>query len=124
MPNYLNPIFAALADPTRRHVVEQLAHGPASVSALAKPFDMSLPAFVQHLTVLEKSGLVGSRKEGRVRTCYLQKDAMDDLDSWVRDTMQYWDNRLDALTEYAESKHAADKNAATNVTAQQENPDE
>lgn len=105
MPNYLEPTFTALADPTRRKVVERLSKGPASVSELAEPFDMSLPAFVQHLSVLEASGLIGSRKKGRVRTCYLQKAAFDVLDEWVDEMKAYWETRIDALTDYAETLH-------------------
>ncbi len=102
-------IFSALADPTRRKVVEQLRQGPASVSELAEPFDMSLPSFVQHLGVLEASGLVGSRKEGRVRTCYLEKAGFDELDAWVDEMKVYWEVRLDAMSEYAESLHRRNK---------------
>jgi len=105
MPKYLDPTFAALADPTRRKVVERLSQGPTSVSELAEPFEMSLPSFVQHLGVLEASGLISSRKEGRVRTCYLEKAAFDALDEWVDEMKVYWEARVDALTEYAEALH-------------------
>lgn len=109
MPKYLDPVFTALADPTRRKVVERLSQGPASVSELAEPFEMSLPSFVQHLGVLEASGLIGSRKEGRVRTCYLEKAAFDLLDDWVDEMKAYWEARLDALAEYAETLHQQNK---------------
>ncbi|MEM7077199.1 MAG: metalloregulator ArsR/SmtB family transcription factor [Pseudomonadota bacterium] len=105
MPKYLDPVFAALSDPTRRQVVERLSQGPASVSELAKPFAMSLPAFVQHLGVLEDSGLIGSRKQGRVRTCYLERAALDRLDGWVAQVQGYWETRLGALTDYAQARH-------------------
>ncbi len=109
MPKYsmaLDPVFAALADSTRRSVVERLSEGPASVSTLAAPFDMSLPAFVQHLRVLEDCGLVGSDKQGRVRTCYLRKDALDSAEQWLVGTREYWESRIDALTEYVETEYA------------------
>ncbi|MEM6999284.1 MAG: metalloregulator ArsR/SmtB family transcription factor [Pseudomonadota bacterium] len=105
MPKYLDPMFAALADTTRRNVVERLSHGPATVSALAANYAMSLPAFVQHLGVLEKAGLVVSQKQGRVRTCYLQTTAMQDLEGWMIETRQFWENRIDALADYAEAQH-------------------
>ena len=105
----MQSVFSALADPTRREVVERLSKGPASVSELAAPYDMSLPSFVQHLSVLEKSGLIGSRKQGRVRTCYLQKQAFDELDNWVADTRQYWESTVDALADYAESMHRSNQ---------------
>ncbi len=109
MPKYLNPTFSALADPTRRAVIEALSQGPASVSTLAAPFEMSLPAFVQHLAVLEDSGLIQTRKEGRVRTCYLKSEALEALNTWVADALKYWEDRLDALANYAESLHQATK---------------
>lgn len=105
MPKYLDSMFAALADTTRRNVVERLSHGPATVSALAANYSMSLPAFVQHLGVLEKAGLVVSQKQGRVRTCYLQTTAMQDLEGWMIETRQFWENRIDALADYAETQH-------------------
>ncbi len=84
MLNYqlsLDSMFQALADPTRRGMVERLSRGPASVSELARPYDMSLPAIVQHLQVLEASGLVRSEKVGRVRTCRIEPMAMKQLSS-------------------------------------------
>ncbi len=105
MPKYSESTFSALADPTRRKVVERLSQGPASVSELAAPFEMSLPAFVQHLSVLEASGLIGSRKVGRVRTCYLEKAAFDELGDWVDEMKAYWETRIDALAQYAEALH-------------------
>ena len=83
-PN-LDLLFQALADPTRRAMIDRLSRGPASVSELAKPFDMSLPAVVQHLATLENSGLVTSQKTGRVRTCQLQPDALGLAEHWLHD---------------------------------------
>ena len=112
MPKYLQPMFNALADTTRREVGEALSTGPATVSELAEPFDMSLPAFVQHLGVLEKSGLIRTEKRGRVRTCYLEQEALQTLEDWVVTTREYWESRLDALTAYAEQLHDSDRAGA------------
>src|SRR5690625_182552 len=79
----LEALFQALANPTRRVVVERLAHGPATVSELARYFDMALPSFTQHLQVLERSGLVRSRKEGRVRTYWLEPKPLQAAEEWL-----------------------------------------
>ena len=93
----LDAMFQALADPTRRKIVERLSRGPASVSEVAKPFDMSLPAVVQHLQVLEHSGLITTKKEGRVRTCTLDTGAMSRAEQWINERRQGWEKRLDKL---------------------------
>jgi DNA-binding transcriptional ArsR family regulator len=93
----LDLMFQALADPTRRVMVERLSRGPASVSELAKPFDMSLPAVVQHLQVLEASGLVKSQKVGRVRTCTIEPMALDLAQRWINERRVTWQKRLDRL---------------------------
>ena len=90
-------MFQALADPTRRGMVERLSRGPASVSDLARPFAMSLPAVVQHLQVLEASGLVTSQKVGRVRTCSLDTGALSLAEQWINDRRKGWEHRLDRL---------------------------
>lgn len=97
-PN-LDLMFQALADPTRRAMVERLSRGPASVSELAKPFDMSLPAVVQHLQALEHSGLIVSKKVGRVRTCQIQPEALSQAEQWINDRRTTWVRRLDRLGE-------------------------
>lgn len=96
----IDVLFHALGDPTRRAVVERLSHGAASVRELAKPFPMALPSFMKHLTVLEKSNIITSKKVGRVRTCYLQPSALDRVDGWLRDRRTIWESRLDALEHY------------------------
>jgi DNA-binding transcriptional ArsR family regulator len=96
----LDHVFQALADPTRRWMVERLSRGPASVSELAKPLTMSLPAVVQHLQVLETSGLVRSEKVGRVRTCRVQADALLSAQHWINERRQAWERRLDRLGEF------------------------
>ncbi len=90
-------MFQALADPTRRGMVERLTRGPASVSELAAPFTMSLPAVVQHLQVLEHSGLVTTKKLGRVRTCTLDTGALSMAEKWINDRRIGWEQRMDRL---------------------------
>jgi DNA-binding transcriptional ArsR family regulator len=93
-------VFQALADPTRRVMVERLSRGPASVSELARPLPISLPAVVQHLQVLEASGLVRSDKVGRVRTCRLEPAALRTVEQWIAERRTGWERRLDRLGDY------------------------
>jgi DNA-binding transcriptional ArsR family regulator len=93
----LDRVFQALADPTRRAMVERLIRGPASVSELARPLPMSLPAVVQHLQVLESCGLVRSEKVGRVRTCRIEPAVLRGAESWMSAQRTTWENRLDRL---------------------------
>lgn len=102
MLNYqasLDLMFQALADPSRRIMIERLSQGPASVSELAKPLAMSLPAVVQHLQVLETSGLVRSQKVGRVRTCEIDPAALNAAEYWISARRRTWEGRLDRLLE-------------------------
>ena len=98
-PN-LDLMFQALGDPSRRAMVQRLSQGPASVSELAKPLKMSLPGVVQHLQVLEASGLVTSEKVGRVRTCRLETKAMQLVEKWIVERRTSWERRLDRLGEF------------------------
>lgn len=103
MVNYshdLNRLFAALADPARRAMLERLAHGPAPVSELAKPLPMSLPAVMQHLGVLEDAGLVRSEKIGRVRMCTIEPGALSLAEEWINQRRIQWVERLDRLGTY------------------------
>ena len=100
MPKYLDRVFHALADSTRRAMVERLSRGPASVSQLAEPFAMSLPAVVQHLGVLEDAGIVTSQKVGRVRTVQLAPDALVPAGTWIGRQRLPAERRLDRLGEY------------------------
>src|ERR1700691_2428475 len=103
MLNQLSPLdlpFQALADPTRRAMVERLTRGPASVSDLARPLPMSLPAVMQHLAVLEGSGLVVSEKIGRVRTCRIEPKALAVAQEWIGARRAEWEKRLDRLGNY------------------------
>lgn len=98
----LDLTFAALADPTRRAMVERLSRGPASVSELARPLKMSLPGVVQHLKVLEDSGLVETEKTGRVRTCRMAPDRLDIALDWIGRQRTMWEQRLDRLERFLE----------------------
>jgi DNA-binding transcriptional ArsR family regulator len=93
----LDLVFQALSDPTRRAIVERLGRGPVSVSHLAQPFAMSLPAVLQHVAVLEASGLVRSEKVGRVRTCQIDSRALSVAGRWIQDRRTTWERRLDRL---------------------------
>ncbi|HZY48321.1 MAG TPA: metalloregulator ArsR/SmtB family transcription factor [Devosia sp.] len=93
----LDRMFEALADPTRRLMVERLSRGPASVSELAAPLPMSLPAVVQHLHVLEDSGLIRTQKVGRTRTCMIDTSALSQVEQWINDRRTGWEKRLDRL---------------------------
>lgn len=96
----LDLMFQALADPTRRAMVERLGQGPASVSELAKPLAMSMPAVMQHLQMLEASGLVRSEKTGRVRTCRIEPEALSLAEQWINARRIGWQRRLDRLGDY------------------------
>jgi DNA-binding transcriptional ArsR family regulator len=96
----LDLTFQALADPTRRAMVERLSRRPTSVSELARPFEMSLPAVMQHLAVLEGSGLVVSEKIGRVRTCRIEPRALSVAEQWINERRAEWEQRLDRLGDY------------------------
>lgn len=103
MPNQppsLDLMFQALADPSRRTIVERLCAGPASVSELAQPLAMSLPSVMQHLQLLEGSGLIRSEKVGRVRTCRLEAEALSAAETWINQRRMLMNRRLDALGEY------------------------
>jgi DNA-binding transcriptional ArsR family regulator len=99
----LDLAFQALADPTRRAMVERLSLGPASVSDLARPLAMSLPAVMQHLAMLEGSGLVRTQKIGRVRTCQINPQALSQAEQWINRRRTEWERRLDRLGQYLET---------------------
>jgi DNA-binding transcriptional ArsR family regulator len=103
MPNQstdLPRLFQALSDPTRLAVVARLSGGPASMSALAEPFDMALPSFSQHLRLLEDCGLVRSHKAGRVRTFELAPEGLKTAEHWLNHQRRHWERRLDQLDDY------------------------
>mgnify|MGYP002624536020 CR=1 FL=1 len=112
MPNYqtgLDSVFQALADPTRRAVLQRLSQGPASVSELAGPFRMAMPSFLQHLRVLEDGGLIRTRKTGRVRICHMESKAMGKAEEWLIEQRAALESRLDRLDDYVNTLKAKEK---------------
>jgi len=103
MTNHLDRFFAALADPTRRAVIERLVRGPRSVSDLHDPERMALPSFLKHLRKLEEAGLVRSEKTGRVRMVHIEAAPMQQAENWLRDRRRDWEGRLDRLQALAEA---------------------
>lgn len=108
-PASLDLIFHALADPSRRVLVERLSRGPASVSELAEPLEMSLPAVLQHLQLLESSGLVESEKAGRVRTCRINQKALKTAEQWIAKRRAGWERRFDRLGDFLAQNDPATK---------------
>jgi DNA-binding transcriptional ArsR family regulator len=104
----VDDVFCALSNSTRRKVLEQLSVGPATVSELAAPFDMKLPSFVQHLSVLEQSRLVKSKKRGRVRTYEIAPERFKIAEDWLTERRQLWEARLDRFDKYV--KHLNERN--------------
>lgn len=96
----LDLAFQALADPSRRAMVDRLVQGPATVSELAKPLAMSLPGVMQHLAVLEASGLVISEKVGRTRTCRIEPAVLTQAEQWIAERRALWERRLDRLGQF------------------------
>jgi DNA-binding transcriptional ArsR family regulator len=103
----LDLVFHALSDPSRREMVVRLSRGPVSVSELARPFDMTLPAVMQHLQVLEASGLVRSEKTGRVRTCRIEPTVLSRAEAWFAGRRASWERRFDQLGELLAEEEAA-----------------
>ncbi len=99
----LDRVFRALADPARRAMLERLGRGPARVTELARPLPMSLPAAMQHLSVLEEAGLVRTEKVGRVRTCTIEAPALSRAEQWINARRLEWERRLDRLGHYLAS---------------------
>ena len=107
MPNHqgsLDQVFQALADPTRRAIVQRLITGPASVSELARPLAMSLPAVMQHLQALQACGLVRTAKAGRVRTCTIDPGGLRLAETWLQTQRTAWEHRLDRLQDYLDDQ--------------------
>jgi DNA-binding transcriptional ArsR family regulator len=107
----VDEVFKALGDPSRRDMVERLGRGPATVSQLAEPLDMTLSGVVQHLAILESCGLVRSEKVGRVRTCRLQPVGLELAEDWFAGQRAVWERRLDRLGEVLAADLAAERNA-------------
>ena len=106
----LDLAFQALADPARRAMLERLSAGPASVSELARPLTMSMPAVLQHLAVLEQAGLATSLKTGRVRTCEIGTARLDEVQSWLNARRAEWEARFDRLEAYLNELQDGEKN--------------
>ena len=103
MVNHSDPlteVFQSLADPTRRAVIARLGRGPASIGELAKPFGMALPSFMKHIRTLERSGLIRTRKVGRVRTCTIEKQAFTAVEGWLAEQRTVWEGRADRLEQF------------------------
>lgn len=101
----LDTTFAALADPTRRAIVQRLTNGPATVTELARPFKVSLPAISKHLRILEQSGLLNRRKEGRIHHCQLNPLPLREVQAWLRWHQQFWDRQFDSLERYLHASY-------------------
>ena len=100
MPDHLTATFGALADPTRRAILSRLASGEASVTELAAPFDMSMPAISKHLKVLERAGLIARSREAQWRPCRLQAAPLQDVAGWVEHYRKFWEQSFDRLDDY------------------------
>ena len=105
----LNRTFAALADPTRRRILEHLAHGDHCVTDLARPYAMSLPAVSKHLRVLENAGLVRRRRRGRVHRLKLEAAPMKQASQWIEEYRRFWEQSFDRLDEYLKKLQAKEK---------------
>lgn len=106
----LTATFSALADPTRRAILARLARGEASVNELAAPFEMSLPAISKHLKVLEKAGLISRGREAQWRPCRLEPGPLKDLQGWLDNYRQFWDQSFDRLDLYLRKLQEGDDN--------------
>lgn len=98
----LDRTFSALSDPTRREILERLARGPATISELAQPFDISLPGLLKHVRILERADLVTTEKQGRTRQCRLGSGQLDEAAQWIQTYRRRWEGRLDRLGSYLE----------------------
>jgi DNA-binding transcriptional ArsR family regulator len=103
----LDRTFAALADPTRRHILERLGYGPATIGELAQPFDISLPGLLKHVRILQEADLVITEKQGRTRQCRLGSEHLDDAARWIQTYQRRWEGRLDRLGAYLERQQGA-----------------
>jgi DNA-binding transcriptional ArsR family regulator len=108
-PETLSAIFAALADPTRRAILSRVSKRQSSVSELAEPFEMSLPAISKHLKVLERAGLIERSREAQWRPCKLRADPLQRAADYFNEYRHHWESQLDALDEYLETKHRKNK---------------
>jgi DNA-binding transcriptional ArsR family regulator len=108
----LNTIFLALADPTRRAVIGRLGRGPASVTELARPFDLGLPSFLKHIRCLEDTGMIRTTKTGRTRTCTIESSGLAQAEQWLTEQRAIWEGRTDRLEAFVieeQAREAADR---------------
>src|SRR4051812_42847304 len=105
----LNAIFAALADPTRRAILDRLTRGDSSVSELAEPFEMTLPAITKHLKVLERAGLISRGRDAQFRPCHLEAKPLREANAWVAQYQKFWEESFDRLEEYLLQIQSDDK---------------
>jgi DNA-binding transcriptional ArsR family regulator len=110
--DHLSDKFAALADPTRRAILARLALGETSVTELAEPFTMSMPAVSKHLKVLERAGLIARGREAQWRPCRIELRALKDVDDWLEEYRRLWEQRLDRLEDYLHELQAQEKSEA------------
>ena len=105
----LDRTFAALSDPTRREILQRLASGPATISQLAHPFDISLPGLLKHVRILEDAHLVVTEKQGRTRHCWLGTEQLDDAEQWIAAYRRRWEGRLDRLGTYLDNQQGGQR---------------
>ena len=110
MTDQLSRTFASLADPTRRGILARLAGGEASVTELARPFDMTMPAITKHLKVLEKAGLIKRGRDAQWRPCQLNAEPLKNASDWIDDYRQFWEQRFDRLDDYLKELLQATEN--------------
>lgn len=113
MDNYsdrLDHLFSALSDPTRRAIVSRLAKGPATVSELSEPFPIALPNFLKHVRILENSGLIKTRKQGRIRVCAIRPEALSPTEKWLTAQRKQMSGRLDRMEAYTEQLKSSHPN--------------
>jgi DNA-binding transcriptional ArsR family regulator len=116
----LSNTFMALADPTRRAILARLSQGETSVTELASPFDMSLPAISKHLKVLERAGLISRSREAQWRPCKLEADALKDVAEWIDAYRRFWEARLDRLEDYLKELQAQEQRSKTKKSTAKE----
>jgi DNA-binding transcriptional ArsR family regulator len=121
--DHLSATFAALADPTRRAILARLVLGETSVSELAKPFDISLPAVSRHLKVLEGAGLIARGREAQWRPCRLEPKALKSVDDWLEEYRRLWEQRLDRLEDYLRTLQASEEKPESGEAKTDKKPD-
>src|SRR5881397_439570 len=118
--DHLSTTFAALADPTRRAILARLASGEASVTELAEPFEMTLPAVSKHLKVLERAGLIARGREAQWRPCRLQAGPLKDADEWIERYRRHWEESFDRLDSYLQELQQKEKKYSRKITKKED----